>query len=82
MTTVTLNDLTVTLTQEAYISCNIDYAELVLNDDGSYNGGIWESHAEDAEGNEYMVYWNFTASDEQPDASNYDWDNPWKIVRL
>ena len=74
MTTITHDNLTVTLTQEAYpIISSADGTYLI---DGSvvlYNA--WTASAVDAAGNAYAVYWAMGEQHADLAPDNYDWDS-------
>ncbi len=65
MDTVTLDGLTVTLTQDAYVS-----------DDSE----TYEAHAADDEGNVYKVFWRVICTDTDDQSNCCDWDKPFHIT--
>lgn len=75
--TIQHNGAVLTLTQDPYL----DGGTVHLGNGAQYNGAMYKAAAEDAEGNEYMVYW-FEPSHDDDGEPDCDWDSPSHIKSL
>ena len=69
---ITMNGKTITLTQDAYPTGG----SFRVGTEAKYTGDWYEAHAEDSDGNEYMVRWTDVDWDADDGADACDWDNP------
>ena len=68
---ITSDGKTYALTQDAYPTGGSFDAGI-----GRYDGNWYEAHAEDTEGNEYMIRWTRVDWDAEDGGDACDWDNP------
>ena len=77
MKNATIDELT--LTQEAYPTSG---SFPVGTETAMFNGSWYQSHAIDADGNEYIVRWTAVDWDAEDGSDACDWDNPDYIDKI
>lgn len=75
--TITYNGVAIQATQDAYLSNRVFPGSWGDAQEGEGYTAEWETRGEDADGNEYLIRWQFDAvrGEEPDDDSNWDWDN-------